>query len=521
MAANNELGRGAIKGNERSQVKTLQETLAADKRKLAYASGFASLRQESSERFKAEAEIRFGQHKKALIARKLINEKRLEKKVFQLSRDILKDKTELKERKRALDIKRDQARLLSEATRTRDLAKIDARLRMVRAQNYLEDRELKPLVARACNVMDELFLSALDSINAALAVEQFEKANDMFKQCTSLGAQEWIGEKVKQIISDTMKKLKNHDAGRLKLFEMRVYNSIKRHDLEQIKSTLHDIKIANQYTSEELRQAIADAQNEIQKIEYEALNALKKVLNIPGEVNVRGFGTLMRLPTYQVSKLTYNACSDVYRYSVNDSEETCVSGFLSGVDPLSEIRNMQLVDDGKMKFVSRKKGGVGGCVAWRFETMDGASINTLKIMTLSSGTQGSTIKWKILGGNSNEGPAGNNIPADLLGSPSIVDFSQTVEGWNWFQLMANVDPSDQADLDDPANAQLFRVRKDDLKSSQLSIWLGIGLRNLEQGSVNKETVVKGIQRCEKVLGLSKCDRHRLIAYARECVETTE
>ena len=124
MISRDQMEEDMLKKNDKVQLDYLRLTLLQDQKTLASISRDTDMRIKHLLQFKAEADERAKQSEKLLQNRDQINQRRIKKKIKKVSRDLLADKRELHIRKQLLDIKREQARLLSNATKTRKRNKI-------------------------------------------------------------------------------------------------------------------------------------------------------------------------------------------------------------------------------------------------------------------------------------------------------------------------------------------------------------------------------------------------------------
>ena len=292
-------------------------------------------------------------------------------------------------------------------------------------------------------------------------------------------------------------------------------------DIEQMQNLLKDIRIAGDHTNPIVKSSVEKAEQFITKYKKELLNDLKGTLGLKSNASLESFGQKLNVDTYEMCKFTYNIASDEYRFP---SPSLKTVGVFNGVDKDYTMENMKVSHGEKMKFICRDLGGKPGTMAWRFqipndEGNDNIIINKLKVMALSSKTQGSSITWEINGGvASTDQPT--VVKADLLGSPSIIDFSSNVKGWKWFQITVVLDPGNAND--DASNAQLFRARNEDKESSQFSLWVELvsDTNNLDANFVvDKEKLKDLINKCDLCLG-SKANRNQLLLYAKETLLTT-
>jgi hypothetical protein len=184
----------AMVANSALQIDALRQTLSADQGQLALTISSDNVRREAIQRFRKEARMRCAAHSKAVRARDEVNEKRSRNKMKKICRDAAHDKRQLRQRKQETDIKRDQARLLSEATRTRDLRKVDARLSMLKAYGYLEDSELAPLVAIARGAIGKVVAGGMAAVEACLDRKAYGEADEAFRKHAGAAGTRWLAE---------------------------------------------------------------------------------------------------------------------------------------------------------------------------------------------------------------------------------------------------------------------------------------------------------------------------------------
>jgi hypothetical protein len=535
MVSRDKMEETVLKDNDKAQLEYLRLTFLQDKETLSLIDQDTDMRIQRVLKFKAEADERDFQYNKLLKNRENINKKRVKNKVKKLSKDINADKRELYHRKRLLDIKREQARLLSNATKNRNLRKLDGRLRMIKAQNLTEDRELKPLVDRAKSVVNGIVKASVARMKKFVTNEEYEKAQKLYDECNSAtSAMDLLTEETKKGMQGIKSSIDKRAEEKYKHMCDRLNEYETSKDIEEIQNLLKDIRIAGDHTNPVVKASVEKSEKFLASYKKELLNNLKNSLGIKNNANVECFGQKMQVETYEMCKFTYNIASDTYSFPTPSLQ---TNGIFNGIDKEYMMENMKISNNGeKMKFICRDINGKPGTMAWRFQVTaiedNNVIINKLKVMALSSKTQGSSITWEINGGTTSNPDQTKTVKADLLGSPSIIDFSTNVKGWKWFQIRVVVDPGitnntneeEKTDgknaNDDVSNAQLFRARTEDNESSQFSLWVEVvsDVSNLDK-KIDKENLNDLIKKCDVCLG-SKASRNQLLMYAKEKLLTS-
>ena len=530
MVSRDQMEEDMVKKNDKVQLDYLRLTLLQDQKTLAAISKDTDMRINRLLKFKAEACKRAVQSERLLQNREQINQRRIKNKIKKVSRDLLEDKRELHRRKQLLDIKREQARLLSNATKTRKLEKIDGRLRMIKAQNLMEDRELKPLVEIAKKAINEITQNAIVRMKSFISNEEFHKAQKLLDECSSAShAMESLTDNVQRGFEEIKLQINEKDNEKFRRLCDRLDEYVRSENIEQVQSLLKDIRIAGDHTNEIVKISVEKAKVFLSSYKTRLIQDLKITLGVQQHATMEIFGKKVDVETYKMSRFTYNTASDEYRFPPGESP---VVGLFNGTDKEYGMENMQMSTDDRMKFVCRDVSGKPGTMAWRFNIADTTSqsmlfINRLKIMALSSKTQGSSITWELRGSASNtDEPI--VVRANLLGSPSIIDFTQDAKGWTWFQIRASLDPGQDvkpkeeefhgdeiSNSDDILNAQLFRSRDEDTESSQFSIWIEVAAEaNESEFAIDKEKLSDLIKKSEKSLGAKESQSH-FLKYAKE------